>query len=94
MQISASPIHGQNQWPVQLPAFDDALRGYIQSMLGLGAVLMEGEAPAAESAIHLGFLYMAGQQCQSICCTCSANVLQLCAGLADCSMVMLLMLDL
>lgn len=64
MQIAASPIHGHNQWPVQLPAFDDALRGYIQSMLGLGAVLMEGEDPAAECTTDLGSWYMAGQQCQ------------------------------
>ena len=45
VQISASPIHGHNQWPVQLPAFDNALRSYIQSMLSLGAMLMEGEGP-------------------------------------------------
>ena len=79
MQISASPIHGRNQWPVQLPAFDDALRGYIQSMLGLGAALMEGEGPAAASTTDpVSFwkptLYMAGQQCQR---RCAAHALQM-----------------
>eukprot|EP00891_Asterochloris_glomerata_P003840 jgi/Astpho2/3840/e_gw1.00062.83.1_t len=58
LQIAASPIHGHNQWPVQLPAFDDALRGYIQSMLGLGAVLMEGIA----LALGLPRQYFAGQR--------------------------------
>ena len=66
MQISASPIHGHNQWPVQLPAFDDALRSYIQSMLGLGAMLMEGEGPAVVRPQTWGplepALYMAGQR--------------------------------
>ena len=30
---------------------------------------------------------------EMVCCTCPANVLQRCAGLADCSMVMLLVLS-
>ncbi|KAK9863028.1 hypothetical protein WJX84_009657 [Apatococcus fuscideae] len=39
-----SPIHGSNQWPSQLPAFDRALRGYLDTMLYLGSTIMRGIA--------------------------------------------------
>lgn len=39
----SSPIHGPNQWPTQLPAFDTALREHIDSMLHLGQHLMRGQ---------------------------------------------------
>ncbi|KAK9804233.1 hypothetical protein WJX72_002642 [[Myrmecia] bisecta] len=42
--LPASPIHGPNQWPVQRPAFDQLLRLYLNSMLGLGSSLMRGIA--------------------------------------------------
>ena len=37
-----SPIHGQNPWPVQIPAFDAVLRRYIQDCLTTGQTLMQG----------------------------------------------------
>ena len=40
--MSQSPLHGPNQWPSQLPAFDTSLRRYIDSMLGVGAAVMRG----------------------------------------------------
>ena len=37
-----SPIHGPNQWPSQLPAFEDALRRYLDTMLQLGSTILQG----------------------------------------------------
>lgn len=41
-QLSPSPVHGLNQWPHQLPAFDSVLRQYIDEMMGVGAAIMRG----------------------------------------------------
>jgi hypothetical protein len=38
----SSRIHGPNQWPSQLPAFEATTRAYVQRMLGLGHALMRG----------------------------------------------------
>ena len=38
-----SPIHGPNQWPRQLPAFDGALRQYLDTMLQLGSTILRGD---------------------------------------------------
>ncbi|CAD7700651.1 unnamed protein product [Ostreobium quekettii] len=40
----ASPIHGRNQWPHQLPSFEAILRTYIESMLTLSAKIARGIA--------------------------------------------------
>jgi len=37
-----SPLHGGNQWPSQLPAFEAALRRHVASCLRLGQALMRG----------------------------------------------------
>jgi len=42
--LSASPIHGRNQWPHQDAAFEAQLRAYIASMTQLGRVIMTGIA--------------------------------------------------
>lgn len=66
--LPASPIHGPNQWPTQLPSFDTALRDYISNMLHLGQHLMRG------IALGLGLqpTYFEGEragQAQSYWCT-------------------------
>lgn len=42
--LPASPVHGLNQWPVQVPNFAHLLRAYIEACLGLGAAMMRGVA--------------------------------------------------
>eukprot|EP00877_Chromochloris_zofingiensis_P001590 jgi/Chrzof1/11431/Cz05g36140.t1 len=42
--LPASPIHGTNQWPYHLPAFDASLRRYLDSMRHLGAHVLRGIA--------------------------------------------------
>ena len=39
---SASPVHGQNQWPSHSPAFEAALRQYISGCLSIGQAVMRG----------------------------------------------------
>ncbi|KAI3426983.1 hypothetical protein D9Q98_006927 [Chlorella vulgaris] len=41
--MPASPIHGRNPWP-QTPAFQAALRAYVDECLGLGAAILRGIA--------------------------------------------------
>ncbi|KAL4855396.1 putative 2-oxoglutarate-dependent dioxygenase [Chlorella vulgaris] len=41
--LPASPIHGRNPWP-QTPAFQAALRAYVDECLGLGAAILRGIA--------------------------------------------------
>jgi hypothetical protein len=40
--LQASPLHGLNQWPSQLPSFETVLRAYVSSCLTLGANLLRG----------------------------------------------------
>ena len=42
MMQSASPVHGQNQWPHQIPAFEAVLRQYISGCLSIGQAVMRG----------------------------------------------------
>ncbi|CAL5228420.1 g11552 [Coccomyxa viridis] len=41
---SASPVHGQNQWPSHSPAFEAVLRQYISGCLSIGQAVMRGIA--------------------------------------------------
>ncbi|KAK9819032.1 hypothetical protein WJX74_007795 [Apatococcus lobatus] len=43
-----SPIHGPNQWPSQLPAFESGLRRYLDTMLQLGSTILRGIAIGLE----------------------------------------------
>ncbi|KIY99545.1 hypothetical protein MNEG_8416 [Monoraphidium neglectum] len=42
--LPPSPIHGPNLWPSQSPAFEAALRSYINGCLTLGSALLRGIA--------------------------------------------------
>ena len=39
---AASPVHGRNQWPHHCPAFEGALRQYIDGCLHIGQAVMRG----------------------------------------------------
>ena len=40
---AASPVHGRNQWPHHCPAFEAALRQYIDGCLHIGQAVMRGQ---------------------------------------------------
>ncbi|CAK0785938.1 hypothetical protein CVIRNUC_009151 [Coccomyxa viridis] len=42
--MAASPVHGRNQWPHHCPAFEGALRQYIDGCLHIGQAVMRGIA--------------------------------------------------
>lgn len=50
-----SAVHGENQWPVQLPSFDCLLRQYIAACLRLGEIIMRG-GPAASRIVATAFM--------------------------------------